>query len=54
MVGRGAFVVWMTVLYVGRTDTMSVGSETLEWPSKRKALMMLLLKLFPRVDDPCK
>ena len=36
----------MTALYVGRTDTMSVGSETLKVPSKRKALMMLLLKLF--------
>ena len=45
MVGRGAFVVWMTALYVGRTDTMSVGSETFKVLSKRKALMLLLLKL---------
>ena len=46
MVGRGPFVVWMTALYVGRTDTMSARSETSKVPSKRKALMMLLLKLF--------
>ena len=46
MVGRGPFVVWMIGLYVGRTDTMSEGSETLKRPSKWKALMMLLLKLF--------
>ena len=46
MVGKGAFVVWMTALYVGRTDTMSVGRETSKVSSKRKALMMLLLKLF--------
>ena len=45
MVGKRAFVVWMTALYVGRTDTRSVGSETFKVSSKRKALMILLLKL---------
>ena len=30
MVGRGAFAVCVIGLYVGRTDTMSEGSETLK------------------------
>ena len=43
MVEKGAFVMWMTALCVGRTDTMSVGSETFKVSSKRKATMMLKL-----------
>lgn len=54
MVGRGSFVMRTITLYVGRTDTMSEGSETLNLTSNWEALMMLFLKLFPRLDDPCK
>ena len=43
MVEKGAFVMWMTALYVGRTDTMSVGSETFKVSSKREATTMLKL-----------
>ncbi len=46
MVGRGPFVVWMTALYVGRTDTMSVGSETLGLLSKLKAIDDAAFELF--------
>ena len=52
MVGKGAFVVRMTALYVGRTDTMSAGSETFKVSSKRKALMMLLWKLLQGLMIP--
>ena len=45
MVERGPFVMRTTALYVGRTDTMSEGSETLKLSSNWEALMMLLLKL---------
>ena len=54
MVGRGASVLWMIGLYVGRTDTMSEGSETLKMPSKWKALMILLLRLFRGLMIPAK
>ena len=54
MVEKGPFVMRTIALYFGRTDTTSEGSETLKLSSNWEALMMLLLKLFWRLDNPCK